>query len=922
MADKIVIGPINQGLRKDVKPFVIDNDNFPTLTNAYQWRGRVLRKRGTSQLTRLSRFFDSLSTKYNSGSTTITLSSGSGNILTGFTTLQSRAILVPGSIIIHDQTASVTYTDNGNGVLVGSPSGSGIINYITGAFTITGAASHVVDANFTYYPDLPVMGLEDYVDPSQPYPGTIAFDTTYSYRISTSFPYDPTNITFYKNPPTATYPGYVSKTTVTPFNWNGQDYQQFWTTNYQHAFWSTNGITVPFVTTNIGMQFKPIVAVTVISGGPPATANLQITGHGLVVGDFVFINEVVTTTGINFQTGYVITVTDANNIIVEFPNATIATNGTGGIAQYLTNNSSSTKDCIKWYDGTGWVNFSPPISQFPYPIDDEIEQQYYLVGARSILTFKDRLLFFGPVIQTSSPGVVPVYLQDTVIWSQNGTPYYTSSFTGDILNVGTVFTPILVPNLEAATPSAYWEDQTGFGGYKSAGIDQAITTVSPNEDALIVGFNNNIQTRLVYTGNDIVPFNFYIINAELGSGSVFSAVNMDEGVITKGPRGFIITSQSSCKRIDLNIPDQFAEISNQNNGAERFCSQRDFISEWIYFTYSTASTADKGSNSYVYPTQTLLYNYRDDSWAIFNESYTTYGTIRISDNLTWTTVGSRYSTWSEWNDSWNSGQSTPLQPKVIAGNQQGFIMAREEGTGEEPSLYIYAISGNNITVPNHSLNSGDFIQINNCIGTVSSEINGNIYQISVIDLNTINIGTTFVGTYLGGGTITRFYIPYIMSKQFPVSWGMSKKTRLGSQKYLFTRTNSAQVTLLIFLSQDDSNAWNNSPIVPNPSAINNGLIYSTVIYTCPESTNLGLTPSNTNLQQLTQIDASGNSVNSQEQIWHRLNTSLIGDTVQFAITMNNSQMYSVDVNGVPINATAEIEFHAAILDVSPSGELA
>jgi len=49
------------------------------------------------------------------------------------------------------------------------------------------------------------------------------------------------------------------------------------------------------------MQYKPIVAVTVISGGPPATVNLEITEHGLIIGDFVFVNEVVTTTGINFK---------------------------------------------------------------------------------------------------------------------------------------------------------------------------------------------------------------------------------------------------------------------------------------------------------------------------------------------------------------------------------------------------------------------------------------------------------------------------------------------------------------------------------------------------------------------------------------------------------------------------------------------
>jgi len=56
MGDKIVVGPINQGLRKDRTAFVIDNDSFPTLTNAYQWRGRIKRKRGTALIGRLSRY--------------------------------------------------------------------------------------------------------------------------------------------------------------------------------------------------------------------------------------------------------------------------------------------------------------------------------------------------------------------------------------------------------------------------------------------------------------------------------------------------------------------------------------------------------------------------------------------------------------------------------------------------------------------------------------------------------------------------------------------------------------------------------------------------------------------------------------------------------------------------------------------------
>src|ERR1700674_5654607 len=51
---KFMIGPINDGLRKDVKPEAIPEEAFEILTNAYQWRGRIVRRQGYTLLARLS----------------------------------------------------------------------------------------------------------------------------------------------------------------------------------------------------------------------------------------------------------------------------------------------------------------------------------------------------------------------------------------------------------------------------------------------------------------------------------------------------------------------------------------------------------------------------------------------------------------------------------------------------------------------------------------------------------------------------------------------------------------------------------------------------------------------------------------------------------------------------------------------------
>jgi hypothetical protein len=958
MGDKIVVGPELKGLQTNVLPFNVDNDSFPFLLNAYEWRGRIKRKRGTSLLGRLQRFFNSTSSAY-TGTTlnpsyTITFDgTGNANLFGPYTnatpvsfSLQANGNVVPGSVTITASVGPVTYTDpTKDGFLTPTgTAGPNTINYATGAIHIPAQAGGTATIVMVYNPDLPVMGLRDFNVSATQFPGTLAFDTVYSYLIQQTSPYSIYDVSFYKNPLAVApynYPGYVPKTTVTPLTWNGQDYQQFWTVNYQGALWATNGINVPFNATNVGMQFKPIVTVTVTAGGPPAIVNLQITGHGLVVGDFLFINEVVTTTGINFQSGYVTAVVDANNVTVEFPNATIATNGTGGIAQYLTNRSDPTKDNIRWFDGDpttgavippvltghlGWVNFAPPLSQRIFSISDLSQQQYYLAGARMIVPFKDRLLFIGPVIQTSSANS-QVYLQDTVIYSQNGTPYYTASYTNtpnaavdNPTSPTNVFTPVLTPINQSSTtdayvasPTAWFEDSTGFGGFIDAGFAQPILTASPNEDVIILGFSNR-QARLVYSGNDIVPFNFFVINSELGSGSTFSLINMDRGVLTIGEHGIIETSQISSSRIDLDIPDQVFQFNLTSNGAQRVTAQRDFINEWVYFTYADNEVKFK------FPNQTLQYNYRDGTWAIFNEAYTTYGQFRKATGYTWGTIGQIYPTWASWTTPWSAGASTLMQPKVIAGNQQGFVLERDDGTNEGNSLTIQSFTGNQITSPNHCLNEGDYIVISGALGTVGSLVNGKIFSVFNTTTNTFFIKPSIgSGTYFGGGLIKRMYVPFVQTRQFPPAWGMARKTRLGVQQYLLSSTDKGQITLLIFLSQNpigvSAAASNNGFIVPTPGSVNNSLIYSTVLYTCAESANIGLTPANTNLQMYADpLDGS----TQQQQIWHRINTSLIGDTVQLGFTMSDDQMRDPTFS----NQFEEIELHSFIIDVTPSSVLA
>ena|SRR5580693_143532 len=52
---------------------------------------------------------------------------------------------------------------------------------------------------------------------------------------------------------------------------------------------------------------------------------------------------------------------------------------------------------------------------------------------------------------------------------------------------------------------------------------------------------------------------------------------------------------------------------------------------------------------------------------------------------------------------------------------------------------------------------------------------------------------------------------------------------------------------------------------------------------------------------------------SQKQTWHRMNTSLIGDTVQIGFSLNDQQMRSLDPVGIPLIITGATQANPCVL---------
>lgn len=877
--DRLVIANMKTGYETDRTPFIINNDAFPVLNNAYIWRGRLPRKRGTILLGRLQR---NLVTATGGNYSTI---NGTNTYLI-FTRLSLNVLEPDASVkpltlsIVFAAPISQTLNDTlGTGVLtvVGAgPIQSATINYATGVVSITanavaGPAASTITLG--YYPDLPVMGLEDFDIGTVNQPVLISFDTRYSYGINqgTNVFYD---TTFYKS-------------THVPFTWNGGNFQQFYSTNYLGVntiadvpdkvgcLWVTNS--------SPGFHFKRITAMPVVG----ANSQFTIAAHGLSNTDYVFINEVNGVTGVNGVSGLV-TVVDANNFTIPTPGAAGAYIS-GGIAEYMTRSVTTTADGIRWYDGDptvsnnfGWVNFAPPLNEYNASTNPN---PFYLVGADIITPFKNRLIFSGVYLTTTAIGAAVQYFPNRIVYSQVGTPFYSQPLPFPIAT-------------QAPQPDAWFQNVAGKGGFLTAPFDEEIITVAETKDVLIYGLEMH-QLKLIYTLDDSLPFIFQTINSELGSQNTFSAVTLDTGVLSIGDFGILMTTEFSCQRIDLQIPDEVFSIAVSNNNNYRVTAVRDFRNEWVYFTYCPGSaTTNDVSTTKVFNSKTLLYNYRDNNWATFDENYTHYGTFRRTTNRTWASLGSIYGTWANWTDPWNFGANESFFPQVVGGNQHGFVLIKGQGTNEGNSQFISAVTPATFTItsPNHCLSTGDFIKITGMLGITVADESGNplsVFRIRVVDSNNFiidsNVDFTMSGTYLGGGVYKRYSRPFIQTKQFPMMWDNARGIRVGTQHYLLQTTASGEITAQVYSSQNSS-----SPA--NEPSINSYLAFQDVVLTSPEPDLYGANPAY----------SSG-----QQQIWHRQSNSFNGSTVQMGFTLSDEQMFNEDIN------TQEIILHAIVLDLYP-----
>ncbi len=508
-------------------------------------------------------------------------------------------------------------------------------------------------------------------------------------------------------------------------------------------------------------------------------------------------------------------------------------------------------DPIWYFDGTTWTA-AIGVNGFyfmPTPVGGPVGAPRtgpFIQTARLIVPFKNRLLLLNTVENdgTTPPGNNKNFV-NRCRYSHNGSPLANNAWyeTNQIDTNG-------IP--------------TGIadgGGYIDASTEEEIISAEFIKDRLIVYFERSTW-ELAYTGNEVQPFVWQKINTELGSESTFSTVPFDKVILGIGNVGVHSCNGANVDRIDNKIPDEIFDIRSTANSPKQVAGVRDYYVEMVYWTFPAANYAG------TFPNQILLFNYRNNSWALNDDCITAFGYYEQQVAPTWATLPL---TWEELPATWDSFSLVSNPRQVIAGNQQGYIFIIDADLSRNaPAMQIDNIVASGpgiiVSIKNHTLIQGEYIAIEYAQG-ITFTGGQTIFQVNgVTNADTITITpASFTGTYTGGGLATRVSNLGILSKQWNPYVSDGSNVYLARIDFGVEKTSSGEVTVdyypsasalsMIAEGQATGSIMGNNVLETRP--------YDPVIY------------------PFEQV---------QDRLWHPVYFQSDGECIQIALYMNNAQM--------------------------------
>lgn len=422
---------------------------------------------------------------------------------------------------------------------------------------------------------------------------------------------------------------------------------------------------------------------------------------------------------------------------------------------FATNFVVNASNPIRYTDQSAiaWTDFAPLVSA-----------TITLYQARIIIPYYGRLVMLNVYEGTTAGGYAgALNIPNRAVFSAGGDPIDPVSFRRDI---------------------------RGKGGFLDAPVSQDIVSAKFFKNTLIVQFERSTW-QLRFVGDYGVPFIWERISSDFGCESTFSSILFDQGVASVGDRAITTATANTVVRIDEKIPDQVFDFLNRDNGVKRVWGVRDFQRELAFWCYPDRN--DLESTQY-YPNKTLVYNYRNNTYAIFRNNVTAFGLFQLINAVTWDSLDIL---WDDMDVTWDDVDEQTKFPRVVCGNQQGYCHYYGYTSLDDTSLAISAIDLTvtpvKLTIPNHNLESLEIIRITGILVNnpgVSSALNNQIYQVKFVDKDNVTIthwnGSMYINvsppagetSYVGNGEVTLFPQMMIETKDFNPFQEQAKQYRI------------------------------------------------------------------------------------------------------------------------------------------------
>lgn len=794
----VLISSFDSGLTKNKKPYLLIDNAFQEIENAYSWRDRVKKREGIKLIGRLRRCLTSvtLTAQANGTSHTVTDIFADGNIDLRNPALpetpEPDAEIEPGGFtavvggLSFSDSLTATPAGSKDGVLAVSGNNSGTINYVTGELILNfdpaiGATNVVL--TFCYFPALPAMGIDKRELAAVNVEQTVWFDTKYIYIYDTN--------------------DFSSPSTTT---WSGGDSDFFWMANYRGStpssrlFFATNN-TGPATNTNNRIRHTSDAATW--TDFSPAVGGTQVTAEAVgqiaagatpfvgVLGNTLIIPGSVTITVSNVATPATDPVVGFRDVLGTYPAGT------------LTGSPSTHSGTIDYNTGDITLNFSPTFTLLSNVTATYQHETTFLFQTKLIVAYYGRLLFLNPYEGATAGAATNIF--NRCRFSQIGNPIQQDAWISTI---------------------------PGKGGFIDAPTSEAIVSARFYKNVLIVFFERSTW-QLRYVGEFGLPFLWERISSDFGSESTFSTLLFDDGVLAIGDKAIVSSGGNDVSRIDLDIPDTVFEFNNEEGGKLRVQGIRNFRKEVVYWTYVDSGTSKK------FPNRTLLFNYRNGTYAVFRDNVTVFGELTTPTGVLWDLP-------LDWDSDRSWDESIPAEfPATISGNQQGWIhwyqfLDAETGAdsisdmNEHESLSITSITLSatlpiEITVINHNLVGDEIIYITGLLFidtdtslAVGTDLNERFYQVTVVTDDTVtltewsfssqiyvrtshdNIGYTpdpaNNDTYAGGGRVTLVQNINIITKDFNPFVAQGSQLKMAYTDFMTDATPNSAVSVDLFLN--------------------------------------------------------------------------------------------------------------------------